>query len=299
MEVKLLNNNDIDTGRWDATVRSALNARVYAESWYLDVVYPDWQGLIWGDYDYVMPVSMASKFGIRYIFQPVYAQQQGIFPPATPEITAQFVLKLKELVRFFEISFNSLSVKINDNPGGAEGVNYVLSLNNSYNQIFAGYSSHAKRYVRKAQHANDILAGVPAHEFLSFKEQLSGKEYTAKHREALRKIVTKSVASQRGIVYGAYTGPNELCATAFFIFESRRLTYLNSVSSPLGKEKRAMFAIVDRFIRDYANSSFLLDFEGSQVEGIARFFTGFGAQPEHYQILKYNKLPFPLSLIKR
>ncbi|MCF8361294.1 MAG: hypothetical protein K9G70_01590 [Prolixibacteraceae bacterium] len=299
MEIKLLNNNEIDIKHWDAVVRASPNARVYAESWYLDIVYPDWQGLVWGDYHYVMPVSMASKFGIRYIFQPVYAQQQGIFPPATPEITAQFVSKLKELVRFFEISMNSLNVSINDEPEITEGVNYVLSLNNSYEQIFAGYSSHAKRYIRKAQRENDLLAGIPAHEFLSFKEKFSGEVYKNKHREALRKIVTKSVAAQRGIIYGAYTGPNELCAAAFFMFEPRRLTYLNSVSSPLGKEERAMFAIVDRFIRDYANSPFLLDFEGSQVEGIARFFSGFGAQPEHYQKLKYNKLPFPLSLIKK
>jgi len=299
MEIKLLNNNEIDIERWDATVRASLNARVYAESWYLDIVYPDWLGLVWGNYDYVMPVSVASKLGVRYIFQPVYAQQQGIFPPATPEITAQFVSKLKELARFFEISFNSLSVSVTDELKVAKGINFVLPLKNSYHQIFAGYSSHAKRYVRKAKRENDILAGIPAHEFLSFKEQLSGKEYTAKHREALHKIVTKSVASQRGIVYGAYSGPNELCAAAFFMFEQKRFTYLNSVSSPLGKEKRSMFAIVDRFIRDYANSAFLLDFEGSQVEGIARFFQGFGAQPEQYQKLKYNKLPCPLRLIKK
>ncbi|MDA3818144.1 MAG: hypothetical protein PF486_12255 [Prolixibacteraceae bacterium] len=299
MEIKLLNNNEIDIDRWDIVVKASPNARVYAESWYLDIVNPDWLGLIWGNYDYVMPVSLDSKLGIRYIFQPVYAQQQGIFPTATPEITSQFISKLKELVRFFEISMNSLSVKVNDKLEISEGVNYILPLKNSYDRIFAGYSSHAKRYSRKAKRENDVLAGVPAHEFLSFKEQLSGKEYTSKHRVALRKIVTKSVASQRGIVYGAYAGPNELCAAAFFLFEQKRFIYHNSVSSPSGKEKRAMFAIVDRFIRDYANTPFLLDFEGSNIDGIARFFSGFGAQPEHYQQLKYNNLPYFLRLIKK
>ena len=41
------------------------------------------------------------------------------------------------------------------------------------------------------------------------------------------------------------------------------------------------------------------DFEGSMIPGVARFYAGFGANPETYFQLKFNRLPLPLRWIKR
>ena len=78
-----------------------------------------------------------------------------------------------------------------------------------------------------------------------------------------------------------------------------RVIYLMSVSSSQGKEQRAMFRIVDELIRDYSGSNFSLDFEGSNIPSIARFFGGFGGRPEVYQSLSFNRLSVPLILGKR
>jgi hypothetical protein len=61
------------------------------------------------------------------------------------------------------------------------------------------------------------------------------------------------------------------------------------------KQHRSMFA----FIHEHAGQPYLLDFEGSTIEGIAHFFQGFGAQPEIYQHVKYNNLPWLLKLLKK
>jgi hypothetical protein len=82
-------------------------------------------------------------------------------------------------------------------------------------------------------------------------------------------------------------------------FSKTRIIYLMSVSSSLGKEQRAMFRIVDELIRDYSGSSFLLDFEGSNIPSIARFFIGFGGRPEVYQTLRINPLSLSLIIGKR
>ena len=60
-----------------------------------------------------------------------------------------------------------------------------------------------------------------------------------------------------------------------------------------------MFAILDHGIGKYADTGLILDFEGSEIKGIARFFAGFGASPVYYNTLKINRLPFPYSLFKR
>jgi hypothetical protein len=60
-----------------------------------------------------------------------------------------------------------------------------------------------------------------------------------------------------------------------------------------------MFRIVDELIRSYSNSNYTLDFEGSNIPSVARFFGGFGSRPEVYQNLSFNRLPVPLFLGKR
>lgn len=60
-----------------------------------------------------------------------------------------------------------------------------------------------------------------------------------------------------------------------------------------------MFLLIDEFIKQYASRNMILDFEGSNIEGVARFYAGFGAKPFNYPALKINKLFYPLRLIKR
>ena len=95
-KITFKHNSEIDIQRWDQVVGDAVNSRVYALSWYLTILHPDWHGLVYGDYDYVMPVIFSKKWGISYMYQPVYAQQHGIFPPAKSEITDQFISFLQQ-----------------------------------------------------------------------------------------------------------------------------------------------------------------------------------------------------------
>lgn len=296
---KLLHNSEIDLDRWDKVVQHATNTRVYAESWYLDRVAPDWQGLVYGNYEYVMPVAVGVKFGVKYAYQPVYAQQHGIFPPATPAITAEFIQMLKKELRYFNISLNAFNVSVAEWVEVEKRKNHILSLKPDIETLNQQYSAHTQRYLRKANRECEVLPNITSEAYLKLKSENAQKGYTADYQHKLKLIITRSLSDGNGIIYGAYSRRNELYAAAFFLKEPKRMTYLNSVSTPDGKTARAMYAIVNRFIADHAGSSQLLDFEGSNIEGIARFFEGFGAQPETYQHIKYNNLPWLLKLIKR
>ena len=59
-----------------------------------------------------------------------------------------------------------------------------------------------------------------------------------------------------------------------------------------------MFRILDAFIRDHAASGLALDFEGSNIPSVARFFGGFGAKADIYQGVSFSRLPAPLSKLK-
>jgi hypothetical protein len=297
--VKLIANNEIDPVRWDQAISNAPNSRVYAESWYLDSVAPGWAGLVYGDYEYVMPVCPRKKLGITYAYQPTYTQQHGIFPTATPAITALFIDKLKQSYKYFNISLNSLNVSAKEWVKSDARKNYILSLNNNYEALKKNYSTHTKRYLPKAKESCNVMPHLSAADFLKLKNSFAQKSFTGKNLKTLGLIINKSLSTSRGIIYGAYTRNNQLVAAAFFLKGQKRVIYLNSVSTPDGKASRAMYAIIDRFIADHAGNNIYLDFEGSNIEGIARFFAGFGAKPETYQQISYNNLPWWLKPIKK
>lgn len=102
-----------------------------------------------------------------------------------------------------------------------------------------------------------------------------------------------------GVIYTAYDSKNILCAAAFFLFEGHRVTHLNAISTDEGKKIRAMFRIIDHFIQEHAGSLLTLDFEGSMIRGIAKFYEGFGPATERYYFLKSNRLPVPLRWFKK
>jgi len=73
-----------------------------------------------------------------------------------------------------------------------------------------------------------------------------------------------------------------LCYTLF----KDRFTYLIPVSNEQGKKDSAMFYLVDHLIRQTAGQDKILDFEGSSIHGVARFYRGFGAENQPYHIIK-------------
>lgn len=69
-----------------------------------------------------------------------------------------------------------------------------------------------------------------------------------------------------------------------------------SGNSQRGKDVGALFFLLNSVVKKYAKSGFMLDFEGSQNEGLQRFYKGFGATEENYRFYKVNNLP---SILKR
>jgi hypothetical protein len=80
----------------------------------------------------------------------------------------------------------------------------------------------------------------------------------------------------------------DLCAGAIFASGGNRIHYLLSLSTAAGKEFSGMFFVIDRLIQKYSGRDLYLDFEGSNIKSIARFFAGFGAQAQLYQRIRFN-----------
>ena len=298
LEITCVNNKNIDREKWDQCILSSQNSSVYASCWFLDIVCPDWKGLVWGDYEYIMPLPFRRKFGISYLAQPVYAQQFGIFPKPEDAILTEMLDWVANRFRYIRLSLNPENRS--DHPGFTAEVrnNYTLSLNSPHPEISKNYHPETRRNVRKAGQSVSILKSIGPAEFLHLKHCFPGVE-NKEHQKTIGKIITTAMWLQKGMIYGAYSPENELCGAAFFLFDSKRVYYLNSVSSDTGKQFCAMYGVVDQFIKDHSEKNLILDFEGSQNPGIAHFFKRFGTECEHYQHIYRNTLPWPLRIFKK
>ena len=77
----------IDKKKWDHCIESAENGLIYGYSFYLDHMAGQWDGIVLGDYQAVMPLPWKKKFGIKYIYQPFLVAQGGVFGARPADIT--------------------------------------------------------------------------------------------------------------------------------------------------------------------------------------------------------------------
>ncbi len=282
MKLKHLRNKSIDFKRWDTCISESKNHLTYGFSWYLDAVSPDWEALVSKDYEYVMPLPVKSRYGFPYLVQPLMTQQLGIF--SKHDIN-------KEVVETFmkEIPYFSYELNLNEQNFYEKALiypNFILDLNKPYKDIFSAYSKNCKRNVEKSNSKNlRVQPNIPKESFLSFFFSVD-KHYLSPHQPILKRLIEKGMSENALKLYGVFSAENHLVAGLCLLESNSRLTYLLSTSNTEGRKSSAMFFLIDYLIQKHAEQDFVLDFEGSRVEGIARLYRGFGAKYHPYYILK-------------
>ncbi len=298
--IAYLENHQIDRKKWDACIDSSRAGLIYAFSWYLDLVSPGWTALVMNDYSMVMPLPLREKWGMKYVYQPVYTQQLGLFGNRMPDdaLLKEFVDAIPHRIRYIHTNLHSLHREIPAEYPIKMKANYELKLNDPYEKIEAGYSSNTRRNITRSLPLTEIDEKVEIRDLIRLKREVENDPTRSKHYEWMNIFMEKLIEKGKGKMIGARSG-EELVAVVFIAICRNRIYYLIPVSSETGKKSRAMFAIIDFIIGKYANTGLILDFEGSLISGIARFFAGFGARKNEYYTLNINRLPRLLRLVKK
>jgi len=301
-QIQYIKHSDIDAEKWERCIETAPNSRVYSNIWHLDRTAVIWDALVWGDYEFVMPLPVRNKWGIWYVYQPLFCQQLGIFPKPTKIIAELFYNALWEKFRYCDAHINSQNPSIQTEKGieFLPRQNFLLDLKYNYKSLARSFSANTKRNIAKSGVNNlHYIAGIPLEEYLTFKEANLMVSVSKQEIKKLKSIVAFGQHKGIGEIHGVYSAGNELCAAVYFCKWKNRVIYMNAASNEEGKKLGAMFFLVDNFIKTNAEKEIILDFEGSMIPGVARFYSGFGSIPETYFQLKFNRLPLPLRWLKR
>ncbi|HPK04641.1 MAG TPA: hypothetical protein PK908_01975 [Bacteroidales bacterium] len=301
--IRFLINSEIDYNKWDNCIERSYNGNLYAWSWYLDLVCEGWDAIIAGDYEQVMPVTAGKKYGIKYLYQPPFTQQLGIFS-TTPESgysNNDFLEILTHHYRFAEINLNRYNRINNNNFKINFRKNYELDLIKPYEQLQGNYSENTRRNIKKAvKEGINISENSDHRSIIKIFRQEKGREIKKmgeRHYKILEKLIYRSLYKNIATVSGAFTHENRLCAGVFIIRSHHRLVLIFSANNSIARNTGAMHLLIDSIIKKYAGQALTLDFEGSEIEGLARFYAGFGSAETRYPALQYNNLPFFVKLI--
>ncbi len=297
MTIRYLQNSEIDYEKWDECISRSFNGNVYAWSWFLDIVCEGWEALVMGDYEQVMPLTSGRKYGINYLYQPPFTQQLGVFSGSSPGIlpAGDFLESLRAHFRFAEINLNRHN-KINHPSFKVQmKKNYELDLIQPWEELRKNYTENTTRNIRKAgNYGISIVENADPAGIIAMFRREKGKEIKKlgdKQYQMLEKLIYRSSYKNVAMVAGAYDPNNQLCAGAFLVISHQRVVFLFSANNKIARQHGAMHLLVDRIIKKYAGQALTLDFEGSEIPGLARFYASFGSSETLYPSLVYNRLP--------
>ncbi|MCU0404389.1 MAG: hypothetical protein MUE99_07550 [Chitinophagaceae bacterium] len=296
--------SEIDKAKWDALIKAAPNGLAYAQSDFLDAMSPQWDALIAGDYHAVMPLTWRKKMGIRYLCQPAFCQQLGIFSaaPIHPPLVESFLRKATVNFRLVEIFLNETNHSENMQQAAT---NFVLPLNKPYETIREQYRNDLiKNLKRTEKFTLHYRASDDTDDAINQYEILYGKKlgYRPGDFDALRKICRNWVKQGKCIVREVILKDKMLTqqmAIGLFLKDDRRLYNIASTTLPNGRTLEANHFLFDQLIREFAGQNILLDFEGSDLPGVARFYQKFSPENRPYFFWKSNRLPAVLRWWKR
>ena len=298
--ITFLQHDLIDKKRWDECILQSLNGNLNGFSWFLDIVSPGWCALIEGEYDFVFPLTVSAKAGIKYIMQPYFTQQLGLYYKTvpTPSKLEEFIGSIPKEFKYIDFNLNS-SNRISPGENVHEMTNNELSLNQEYNVIVDAYHPNLKRNLKKAAQNNlrrEKIGNID--EIISLFRSNKGKDL--KHLgedqyELIRMIAKASIERNIGEIWTAHDENRELVAGILWVTSHQKTIFLFSAESQEGKRIYAMPWLIDTFIRENSARNLILDFEGSNDAGLARFYASFGSEKVIYHRFVQNTLPYLLN----
>ena len=301
--IKLVEHKNINKKKWDDCINNSSNPSVFVYSWYLDVVCNDWSALVLGDYDTVFPIASKSKYKINYLFQPFFTRYFGVFSKqkVTSKFLSEFLKAIPEKYKYIDFCLQEGNLIIPIEFESKEKKFQLLDLSPKHDVLFKEYSDNAKRNIKKAVKAGlKIRPDIAPEKIVQLFKTTKGDDlevFGPEDYKTLIKLMNTCNELKKGQSIAIYDG-DKLCAAAFFMFSNNRFTFLKSGVTDEGKSKGAMHLLFDYFIQNNSGKKYKLDFGGSSVENVARFYKNFGAKDCVYLQAKQNNLPKLLKWVK-
>lgn len=283
--IKILKRKQVNEKKWNALIEHSAFSLPYAYTWYLDALDENWEALVLNDYEAVMPLFQTRKFGFKCLYQPYYCQQLGVFAPDSLK-TADMkeILLAAQKFAYININLNPSAKAVADEFSLTPKKNLLLDLSKSYNDIRKNYSENHRRNIAKAEKSKlEFSEHTELKQFQKFYLENINRDkenFKPRHEKLFKGLMKTVTANGTGKIFTAQTTGGKFLAAVVLLFHQKRIICIVNSSSAEGKKSGASHFLFDKIIQKFSVEPVVLDFEGSSVPTIARFYEGFGAREE-------------------
>lgn len=278
MEIAFIKREEIDRHKWDSCVHFANNGHVFGYTWYLDNTAEEWDGLVEGDYESVLP--LIRKEGVKgksWLYMPELVSAAGIFSVhvLSKQRVDAFISAIPDRFSVGTLRFLP-GVRVPDTFKSSPGaIGHRLYLNEPYEVLRQGYSPALIATLEAAEDRGLTPRHTPPkpEEIADFFRQHHPGGRTDKTTyHALQRIMYNAL--HRGIGFAsAITDHSGLpLAMNFFLFSHGKLLSLVPLCSKAGQQQGAMERLLDLMVQTQAGKPLILDFNLSSSEVLPKSF---------------------------
>ncbi len=300
MEIVYLHNKDIDRVLWDSCISKSNCNLIYGQSFFLDAMVPGWEAIVINNYEAVIPLPVKIKFGIRYIYYAAFTQQLGLFSTRDNISFSAVLTFLKKHIKYGHLFLNHCNTFFNETEART---NFILPLDKPYEEIYSNYKNDLKKNLK--------LTKINTWKYSKNLEiekaiKMYKDHYTQRHSNVkdadymnLQNFCNKILIENKVITRAVINDENEILSIALFFLHNNRIYNILNTTTENGRTNSANHFLLNEVIKEFANSNYIFDFEGSDLPGVKSFYEKFSPVNEPYFIYKYNNLSFPLKLFKK
>ena len=295
MDIQYIPNKEIDKTRWNSCVHYSINGNVFGYKWYLDSVAKDWDGLIEGNYQSVMPIIKNEKG----IYQPELIREAGIYTSTVPSR-----VRIQKFLEAIPTEFNSVNIHLNTRNKVEENIdfntlkhsNYQLLLSRSYEELEENFGTELKEMLKTASQFNfSSTTSLKPEDVANFYKKYSPNRRNIEQKYyAYLRIMYNALHRGLGFASGIYDEKKNLLATNFFIFSHGKIMSLMPVESPKGKKKGALAFSFNMVLLTNAKRTAILDFNGENEFGKL-----FGAEEKRFTQIQRGESIFEFENSKK
>ncbi|MFT5165606.1 MAG: hypothetical protein ACI8P3_000834 [Saprospiraceae bacterium] len=263
MNIQLIPHKEIDKTKWNSCVHYATNGNIFGYKWYLDTVAKEWDGLVEGDYESVMPLFITEKQEL--LEQPKLLREAGIY--------SIHLLSQKRTMAFLEAipgQYSDVLLQLNEGIQLAEDSDYeVTQLKNYQLVLLDAYETIVDKYApslrsqRKSPDRKQMLPSSnvkPEKIAQLFKDNSPATIENEMSFHTYQRIMYNALHRGWGATFGVTDLDKHLLSAAFFIYGQGRVMQLVTATSPKGKTLGAYEYLMDNFMQSHAGRPMVLDF---------------------------------------
>lgn len=290
--IKKLKYKEIDFSRYDKCLERSVQKNRYAKKEVLDLLCESWELLVYGDYEYVMPVPVKKKLGLRIVLMPLFCQQLGVFGPEINEkMELKFLKYLQKNYKIYSYSFNYLNLA---KQNLHRKKNYFIECTD-YQLLRKSYFKGRKSTVKTAQYLQ--FQEVKAENYLNF----IGDNFKGLDKKGDMKLFfdyMKFLEAENSLKLFASFKEENLTNIAITIEDDDCFSLLGLINDDQYRSDNGASFLVDRILKENINKK-SFNFMGGSIRGIEIFFKSFGSVLQEYPALENSKKDLLKNFFKK